>query len=140
MLTPHYELFDHTADLGVRVRAASLAELIVPATDGFYATIGEVATTGAGAPHTFDLCGEDAALLLRDYLAELLHLFDAEQRRLTDLEVQEFSPRRLVVAGQTRPVDQARSALCREVKAVTYHELAIRPIAGGYEATYIVDI
>ena len=35
-----FELFEHTADLGVRVYAASLPELLAPATAGFYACIG----------------------------------------------------------------------------------------------------
>ena len=140
MLIPRYELFDHTADLGVRVRAPTLSQLVAPSTDGLYAAIGDVRTAGLPVVRTFELDGPEPALMLRDYLAELLHLFDADRRRLTDLEVQEFSEHRLVVLGQARPVDVARSALQREVKAVTYHELAIRPIEGGYEATYIVDI
>jgi SHS2 domain-containing protein len=161
-MTPGYELFDHTADLGVRVWAPSLAELVPPATDGFYATIGEVvavdaqaaaassprtdaasAATAAGdvpSVHTFELIASDPALLLRDYLAELLFLFDTQQQRVVDVRVREFTPQRLVVTAQRRPIDTTRSALLREVKAVTYHELAIRPVTGGYEATFIVDI
>jgi len=139
-MTPHYELFDHTADLGVRVRAASLAELVPPATEALYAAIGEVVTTDAARPWTLELRGDDPAVLLRDYLAELLHAFDCGQQRLTDVHVMEFTPQRIRVSGKMRAVDPAASDFAREIKAVTYHELAIRPIAGGYEATYIVDI
>ncbi len=149
---PHYELFDHTADMGIRVRAPTLAGLIAPATEGLYAAIGEVvaadrsiergerASDNVAPARTFDLHGDDAELLLRDYLGEVLHIFDVEHRRLIDVQVAEFTPQRLVVTAEARPIDEARSALEREVKAVTYHELAIRPVAGGYEATYIVDI
>jgi SHS2 domain-containing protein len=160
---PHYELFDHTADMGIRVRAPTLAGLIAPATEGLYAVIGRVvavdvrdasgecaasgkraAAEGAAragpAMRTFELHGDDPALLLRDYLGEVLHIFDVEHRRLIDVQVAEFTPQRLVVTAEARPIDEGRSALEREVKAVTYHELAIRPVAGGYEATYIVDI
>jgi hypothetical protein len=41
---------------------------------------------------------------------------------------------------QARTIDAGRSVPGHEVKAVTYHELAIRPIPGGFEATYILDI
>jgi len=162
-LKPHYELFDHTADMGIRVLAPTLAELIAPATEGLYAVIGKVVAAdardvaGEGAPgdrpataqdgikgepatRTFEIVGDDPALLLRDYLGEVLHVFDVEHRRLTDVRAREFTARRLVVTGECRPIDETRSVLAREVKAVTYHELAIRPVAGGYEATYIVDI
>ncbi len=136
-----YELFDHTADLGVRVFAPTLPELVAPATDGFYATIGVIHVSRcADAARSFEFTGVDAAVLLRDYLAELLNLFETEHRRLIGVRVHEFTPQRLVVTGQAQPVDQERSSLRREVKAVTYHELAIRPVADGYEATFIVDI
>ena len=46
----------------------------------------------------------------------------------------------LAVEGLLVPLDVKRCAYYREVKAVTYHELAIREIEGGFEAVYIVDI
>ena len=139
-MTPHFEMFEHTADLGVRVQAPTLAELVVPATEGLYATIGELATTGDRRAHTIELSGDDPALLLRDYLAEVLRLFDAEKRRLVDVDVREFADGNLIVQAESAAIDAAGSALEREVKAVTYHELGVRSVAGGYELTFIVDI
>jgi SHS2 domain-containing protein len=139
-MTATFELFDHTADLGVRVRAATLFDLVVPATAGFYATIGTLVTTGNPTPRDFDLSGDDPALLLRDYLAELLRLFDHRHEQFTVTTVAEFSPARLLVQGQSHFVDAVASDLVREVKAVTYHELAVRQTPGGWEAVFIVDI
>lgn len=139
-LRPRYELFDHTADLGVRVWAPSLPELVRPATDALYAVIGDVLSTTESRPLTLTFAGDEPALLLRDYLAELLHLFEHEHRRLRPVTVGDFSAHQLVVAGTAALIDEAASVFEREVKAVTYHELAIRAIAGGFEATYIVDI
>jgi SHS2 domain-containing protein len=136
----HYELFDHTADMGVRVFATSLSGLLLPATAGFYAVIGRLVTCAQPAERELKVTGDEPSVLLRDYLTELLHLFESERRQLTDLLVREFTPVRLLVVGQARPIDLAKSVFEREVKAITYHELAIRPVAGGYEATYIVDI
>ena len=48
-MTPGYELFDHTADIGVRVWAPSLAKLIPPASEGLYAVLGELTTFGTSA-------------------------------------------------------------------------------------------
>jgi SHS2 domain-containing protein len=140
MLSPHYELFDHTADLGIRAYAAALSALVPPSTEGLYAAIGKVAPGIGGPAWQRDLRGTDPALLLRDYLADVLDLFYCERRRLSDIRVPEFTARRLVVGGRACAIDEAASDLEREVKAVTYHELAIRPIAGGFEATFIVDI
>jgi SHS2 domain-containing protein len=140
MLRPRYELFDHTADLGIRAWAPTLPELVPPSTEGLYAAIGRVAPGSNGAPWQCDIQGRESAVLLRDYLAEILDLFYRERRRVIDVQVTEFSEERLVVSAAARVIDDAASDLYREVKAVTYHALAIRPVPGGFEATLIVDI
>jgi len=139
-MQPCHELFDHTADMGVRVRAATMPELIAPATEGFYTTIGEIVGTAETSSFAFDSGGSDSAVLLRDYLNELLILFERDRRRVGSFEHIAFSDERLVIAARSSPVDVDRSSYLREVKAITYHELSIRAIAGGYEATFIVDI
>ena len=135
-----YELFDHTADVGVRVSGPDLPALVEPAGRGLYAVIGELTAGDDAETVRFELAADEPALMLRDYLAELLRLFDTEQRMVTAVEVERFDEARLVLAARVSHVDADRSALEREVKAVTYHELAVRPVVGGYEATYIVDI
>lgn len=135
-----FELFDHTADLGVRVRAATRAGLVAPATDGLYAAIGRIVTAGPAAPWAFELTGRDAAELLRDYLADVLRLFERDHVRVCEPAVREYSDARLAVVGRVAGVDRAASELEREIKAVTYHELAVREVPGGWEAMFIVDI
>ena len=139
-MEPSYEIFDHTADAGIRVRAASLAELVAPAGEALYVIIGDLEATRETAGVAFDLAGSDAATLLRDYLHELLILFDRDSRMVTAADVETFTDQRLAVAVQAAAVDRDRSEYLREVKAITYHELGIRTIPGGYEATVIVDI
>ncbi|MBU0639809.1 MAG: archease [Planctomycetes bacterium] len=135
-----YELFDHTADIGVRVFGTTLADLVQPAGDGLYAVIGQLVPTGPAQPLEFDLRGEEASLLLRDYLAELLHLFERGRRIVTAVDVPQFDQQRLAVIAQTHELDAERSDYQREVKAITYHGLDIRHGTDGVEATYIVDI
>ena len=135
-----YELFDHTADIGVRVWAPTLSELVVPAGQALYAVIGELIPAESAETHRLSFGDDEPALLLRDYLAELLRLFETQRRMVTAVEVEQFSADRLRLAVQLHPVDESRSAYEREVKAVTYHELNIRPVPGGHEATYILDI
>ena len=139
-MDPAYELFDHTADIGVRVLAPSLAELLEPAARGLYAVIGRLVAAGAPQPRRFELTGEEAAVLLRDWLAELLRLLVLEQRMATGFAPEEFRDGRLAVTAEMCGIDQRRSEFEREAKAVTYHQLEIRPVPGGFEATFIVDI
>jgi SHS2 domain-containing protein len=136
-----FELFDHTADMGIRVRADVREGLLWPATLGLYAAIGELTPAlPASIPFSFVEEGSDNAVLLRDFLTELLILFEREQKMLVRIESASFGDGRLVVSGKAADVDARRSTFCREVKAITYHELGIREVHGGYEATLIVDI
>ena len=142
-----YELFDHTADVGVRLFAPSLPELARVAADGLYGVIGKVVPASdavlANEPRLESFAfadSSDLAELLRDYLAELLLIFERDHRVVTNIEVEAFEPGRLVARGESRPVDRERSSLDREIKAVTYHGLAIRSVDGGYEATLVVDV
>jgi SHS2 domain-containing protein len=139
-MDPRFELFDHTADLGIRVVADTPAGLIAPATEALYAVIGELAASGPAETMKLELHGEDTAILLRDYLAELLRLFETAQRMITGPRVEAFGPGLLRVTGLALRVDPERCIYYREVKAVTYHELALREIEGGCEAVVIVDI
>jgi SHS2 domain-containing protein len=141
-MQPRYELFDHTADIGVRAYGPTLAGLVGPATRGLYEVIGQLApeSGAAGEQVRLELTGDDPAVMLRDYLAEVLRLFETGKRMVTAVNVEEFSERRLAVAVEARPLDAERSEYAREVKAVTYHELRIGAVEDGFEATYIVDI
>jgi SHS2 domain-containing protein len=114
-MKPAFELFDHTADIGIRARAASLPDLLLAAKDGLYG-------------------------LLRDFLHELLILFERDGRVVTSLDVEAFDESHLRATGQADQVDPERSQFAREVKAITYHELDVRRIHAGFEATVIVDI
>jgi SHS2 domain-containing protein len=136
----HFELFDHTADIGVRAMAPTLAELLRSATDGFYTVIGELTAGASPRNERFEFTDGEPALLLRDYLAELLMLFEHERRMLTAVEVEAFERGCLIVVGESRDVDESTSIFHREAKAVTYHELQVREVDEGYEATFIVDI
>ncbi len=143
-MEPSFELFDHTADIGIRARAATLPELAIIAGDGLYTVIGELAPArgAAGKPREskIELQHADSAVLLRDYLDELLVLFDRDHRVVTVANVSTFEEGRLVAMLETALVDRERSVYHHEVKAITYHELSIHEIPGGYEATLILDI
>ena len=140
LMEPSYELFDHTADIGIRVFAATPAELLHPATEGLYAAVGELVPSGEAETASVDLTGDDEALLLRDYLTEVLMWMECSRRMVVAVGVEEFNARRLAATLETRPIDEERSSLDREVKAITYHQLAIERVANGYRATIIVDI
>lgn len=135
-----YELFDHTADVGVRVFAPTLPELLRAAGEGLYGVIGELRAQGEPHSERFELQGGDLPELLRDYLSELLLIFERDHRLLTGLQVDVCEPGRLQARGETRAIDRGRSCFDREVKAVTYHGLELSRLERGFEFRYIVDV
>lgn len=135
-----YELFDHTADIGIRIFAPTMEGLIAPAADGLYSVIGELAAHPTDKRVTLRFEGDDEAALLRDFLAELLLRFEASHEMIREPRVLRFDGVCLEIEAALAKVDDDASQYDREVKAVTYHELAIRPAPTGFEATVIVDI
>jgi SHS2 domain-containing protein len=139
---PGFELFDHTADLGIRIFAPTREGLIQPALAGLYAAIGELKSKSP-LPEVFHLTnvgGGDPAMLLRDFLQHALYCFEPDQLLMVNVVCAEFLDARLSVSVHFAPIDAERSVYSREVKAITYHELSLNQIKGGYEARIIVDI
>lgn len=138
-----FELFDHTADMGIRVEAKTREALVWPAALGLYAAFGElIACDRDHQAFHFQASAPEDAVLLRDFLAELLILFERDHRILSSITSIHFPAGTLEVSGISAPVDPNESVFLREVKAVTYHGLELREIAGGsgFEAKFIVDI
>jgi SHS2 domain-containing protein len=135
-----YETFDHTADLGLRIRAPDLDTLFAEAAQALFAAI--VEDLGAVQPrHRLDvqLTGEDRDYLLFDWLRELLYHFDTEHLVLGRFAVR-VGEKHLEGTAWGEPLDPARHALLHEVKAITYHGLRVEPADGGWLAEVIVDI
>jgi SHS2 domain-containing protein len=135
-----YEHFEHTADLGLRVRAPDLDTLFAEAAEALFATIVEdPATVEPRESRDFHIPGTDLAYLLFDWLKELLYGFDGEHRLVRRFEVN-VGPGGLDATAWGEPYDPARHPLSHEVKAITYHGLRVEPDGDGWLAEVIVDI
>ena len=135
-----YELFEHTADLGLRATAADLDALFAEmATCLFSAVVEDVASVRPEAAVTVELAGHEREYLLFDWLKELLYRFDADHLLFGRFEVR-VRPDGLTGTAWGEPLDPARHLLNHEVKAITYHELRVEPTDEGWVAEVIVDI
>ena len=135
-----HELFEHTADLGLRATAPDL--------DGLFAEMGKallaalVENPESVRPKhetTILIDGTDREYLLFDWLRHLLYLFDEGKELYGEFEVK-VSDTGLTAVAFGEPIDPARHLLNHEVKAITYHGLTVEPVAGGWRAEVIVDI
>ena len=135
-----YETFEHTADLGLRIRADDLNTLFADAARGLFSIIvTDLDSIRPSESVSIAVEGDVSDLLLFDWLNELLYIYDVRRLLLCRFEV-EFSPSGLVATAQGEPIDPARHALDHEVKAITYHGLKLEQQGGRWLAEVIVDI
>jgi SHS2 domain-containing protein len=135
-----YETFEHTADLGLRVRAADLNTLFAEAAKALFSAIVEN-IDDVQPLHSLrvDLQSDDKALLLFDWLNELLFRFDADHQVFGRFDV-ECTGGALTGTAWGEPLDRSRHLLSHEVKAITYHGLRVEQEEDGWLAEVIVDI
>ena len=137
------EIFDHTADVGFRIRGATLDDLFATAAEAMFdyivANRGEVRDELADQ---FSLQAESTLDLLAAWLDELL--FQSETRHILYGEFTiAVAPdgRSLTATARGEPIDGLRHILDHEVKAVTRHGFMLEPDGNlGWVAEMILDI
>lgn len=134
------ELFEHTADLGLRVRAADLDALFAEAAAClFSAVVEDLSAVRPVVAHTIEVNGSDREYLLFDWLRELLYRSDSEHLVFGKFEAK-VRDDGLTGTAWGEPLDPAWHVLSHEVKAITYHELKVERTPDGWLAEVIVDI
>jgi SHS2 domain-containing protein len=135
-----YETFDHTADLGLRMRAPDFDTLFIEAGRALFAIIVENPEEVAARQQVrLELAGEEREFLFFDWLKELLYHFDSEHLLFSRFEVH-VGATGLSGSAWGEPLDRNRHRLLHEVKAITYHGLTVEHTDQGWLAEVIVDI
>ena len=135
-----YEIFEHTADLGLRIRADDLQGLFEEAARALFAVIvTDFDEVRPAEEMTFRIEGDRRDDLLRDWLGELLYAFHARRLLLAQFDVR-LDEVGLTATARGEPFDPGRHEIDAELKAVTYHGLKVEQDGGGWLAEVIVDI
>jgi SHS2 domain-containing protein len=135
-----YETFEHTADLGLRVRTADLETLFIEAAQALFgAILDDPAAVEPRQMVAIELENADTDYLLFDWLNELLYRFDTQHLVFGRFEVH-IQGDRLHGQAWGEALDEWRHRLAHEVKAITYHGLRVEQEEAGWLAEVIVDI
>ena len=135
-----YEYFDHTADVGIRLSAPDLNQLFAEAGRALMGLIVDnIDDVHPEQEFQFQVEGSERDYLLFDWLSELIRHFESTGVVLSRFEV-ETSAGGLAARGWGEPLDPRRHHLGNEVKAVTYHQLAVTQNDDGWRAQVILDI
>ncbi|MFC1707026.1 archease [Planctomycetota bacterium] len=140
------KVIDHTADVGLEVFGSRLPELFEAAADGLFSLQSNVDDVEPQEKRIVTVEGSDLPDLLVTWLSELTYLHETEgllfrSATVTRLD-EEAGHLEAEVAGE--PYDSARHSIRAAIKAVTYHDLNIRPTSyhgtKGYAARIILDV
>lgn len=140
-----YEVFEHTADLGLRVKSGDLCSLMAEAGEALYSVIvSDIDAIEGREEVEIRVEFNENELLLVDWLTELIYLFESRLLLLREFEVAisgDPGPVRVLTAvGRGEVFDSSRHQLDNEVKAITYHGLRVEEGSDGWLAEVIVDI
>lgn len=134
-----YELLEHTADAKLRVYAETLEGLFEAGGEAVSDLLAGLQNIRPEKQRKILLEGRDLPLLFRDWLGELVYLFDAEGfvGRTFEARVAEDGLR-AVARGETYDPERHDTELY--IKGATYHQLALNETPGGWEALVILDV
>ena len=121
------EIFEHTADAGIRAESSTLSKAFHEVSLAFTEII-----TGASLPDTknnFEINIESSSLdsLLVNYISHLIYLFDTENFLVSSVDVSIKSGLSNTVSGILKGdfYNEAIHGYGVEIKAVSYHMLEI---------------
>ena len=135
-LADNFEEIEHTADWAYRVRGKNLAELFIQAAWGLYALVGMQLGAGSLTMRSIQLKAIDRESLLVAWLNELLYFHESEGLGFEELEIQHLDQTSL----QAKVTGTSTQQWLKDIKAVTYHNLAIQPTESGLEVTLVLDV
>jgi len=133
-----FELVAHTADVAVEATGGTLSEVFEAVAAGLSAAHCESIPDG-GDRFRVTVAAESKPALLFDYLDELVYQRDVRGVLPTDHRVEIDDSDGLTLAATARGVglDRVRA---REIKAVTYSEMALEPTPSGWRAYVVFDV
>jgi SHS2 domain-containing protein len=139
-MEPTYKLLDHTADLRIRVFGADPAGLFANAGLALFDLIAGPLPSSADQWVPLTVSADDRADLLINFLRELLYLWTGEDKMVTMITIETVSE--TGVHARIGLVDYRPDIhlIGHEIKAVTYHQVAVEPTDDGWQATVVFDI
>lgn len=135
-----FEIFDHTADIGIIAYGTDISELFANAALGLFNLMVDLDNLRENVEHVVQLSAEDKETLLVEWLNELIYIFDVERLAFKRFKIDELTDNTLTAKCFGEKVDPQRHNIMREIKAATYHMLQINKQNGIYQARIIFDI
>ncbi|MDI6858035.1 MAG: archease [Dehalococcoidia bacterium] len=137
---PPFEVFDHTADVGIVARGDTLAEAFANAARGMFSLMVDLERVAEREERCIDVQADDPEGLVVHWLSELLFISEVDGLVFRRFDVDALSDTRLAARAFGEPLDIGRHNPQLMIKAVTRHQLQVGREDGGYRVRVIFDI
>jgi len=125
----------HTADWALEVWASDLDGLLQQAARGMYALMQARLTGEPREVYRFEINAPDREIVLVTFLSELLYFTQRDDVGFDQFDLA-WAGQQLTATVEGAPIE----SIAKEIKAVTYHNLAVRETERGLEATIVFDV
>jgi SHS2 domain-containing protein len=134
-----YEVISHTADTGIVAWGTSLADVFTNAAYGMFDLMFDIGQVTPSAERRIGAAGDTVEELLVGWLSALLAVAEIEGFAFSGFSVEMLG--RGEVAGIARGVSSTALPLRGSpIKGVTFHDLAVEEVEGGFRARVIFDV
>jgi SHS2 domain-containing protein len=135
-----YQTFNHTADLGLVIRGKTEEDLFANAALSVFEIITDLHKVEPLQTRLIAVDGNSREDILINFLREMLYLYNGERWLLKEIKIRELTEEVLAAEVRGEPFEKNKHEICKEIKAVTYHQLRIRKGAAGWRARVIFDV
>lgn len=142
MSNKKYELFEHTADIGLYIYGRDRRELFEAAAVALMAQLTAPEKVRPVSERRVELTADTPEELLRVWMAEILYLCNAQGWLSAGVEIESLAGNSLKAVLRGETLDPRRHAIEAEIKAVTWHRLKIENLdaEGLLRATVVLDV
>ena len=140
MAGKNYEFIEHTADICIRVKGATLEDLFKNTALAMFEIIAEEKSP----PHKnlekiiLEQKAENIDELFINWLNELLSLSSAKELVFSSFKIEIIDQK--ILKAEAHGSSYKDYNVLTEIKAATYHELTIKKVPSGWEAQVIFDV
>ena len=135
-----YRLIDHTADFGIKIFGRDAIDLYRNAALALADLLVRGSTDRPSSRRDLRIQGADPADLMVNWLRELLYLWNGYQRITVDVDIRELYDHHLNALVTLSDFDPQQHHILHEIKAVTYHQVAVEQGERGWWARVIFDV
>jgi len=136
----NYEILDHTADISVKIKAASLKGIFIESSVAMMDLICNIEKVKTLKSFNINVRGISNEQLLVNWLQELLFLHEVKNFLFSKFTINSLKDGLITGCASGEKLDSSRHELLNHIKAVTYNNLEITKNNGNFVTTITFDI